>query len=104
MPIIHLEEEDSCDGQLLLDADKTLRAVIALTSNTETMRTLTSFHTGVEKIEHVLVTIGLVTISDTPRLFKFLSIDNFAEFESWRAWSAYVHQKVGNAVVDFTVA
>jgi hypothetical protein len=93
MPIIHLEEEDSCDGQLLLDADKTLRAVIALTSNPETMRTLTSFHTGVEKIEHVLVTIGLVTISDTPRLFKFLSIDNFAEFESWRAWSAYVHQK-----------
>jgi hypothetical protein len=75
MPIIHLEEEDSCDGQLLLDADKTLRAVIALTSNTETMRTLTSFHTGVEKIEHVLITIGLVTISDTPRLFKFLSID-----------------------------
>jgi hypothetical protein len=52
-----------------------------------------SFPTGVEKIEHILITIGLVTISDTPRLFKFLSIDNFSEFESWRAWSAHVHTK-----------
>ena len=34
-----------------------------------------------------------MTISDTPRLFKFLSIDNFSEFESWRAWSAHVHTK-----------
>jgi hypothetical protein len=36
MSIVHLGEDDTCSGKQLIAADKTLRAVIALTSNPET--------------------------------------------------------------------
>ena len=80
-------------GKELVKADQMLRSVLALSCETETLKTLTAFSSAAEKIDHVRTTLMLKTHSETVHLFSFLGTNDFNEYANFAEWSAATHQK-----------
>jgi len=80
-------------GKELIKADQMLRSVLALSCETETLKTLSAFSSAAEKIDHVRTTLMLKTHSETVHLFSFLGTNNFDEFANFAEWSAEIFQK-----------